>query len=78
VTSLWHGVFYALGRTEILASISFFVNIVLVAFFLMATYAIIPLTVRTVASIFGGGMVLGAIPNFVVYLIIVKRNGGLL
>ena len=78
ITSLVKGVFYALGRTEILAGMSFLVNLVLVAFFLMATYDVIPLTVRTVASIFGGGLVIGFVPNVIIYLLIVKRNGGLL
>ena len=57
---------------------SILVNLVLVAFFLLATYDVIPLTVRTVASIFGGGLVIGFIPNVIIYLVVVKRNEGLL
>jgi hypothetical protein len=44
----------------------------------MATFDVIPLTVATVASIFGGGLVLGSIPNVTVYFVLSRRKGGLL
>ena len=78
VTCLCQSVFYAIGRTEILICISFVINVVIVAVFLMATYDVIAMNVRTVASIFGGGLVLGSIPNTVVYFVVARRKGGLI
>ncbi len=64
---LANAVYYAFGRTEILAGNSLLSNLVLVALFLLMIYEVIPSTVYAVAGIFGVGLVLGAVISITIY-----------
>jgi hypothetical protein len=70
-----NGVFYALGKTELLALKAFIGNCLIVVLFLLFSNGILFETnVFAVATIFGTGLVCGAIITAVMYIFVIARS----
>ena len=72
--NLMKSVFYALGRTDLLAFAAFIGNSFLVVLFVLVLRGLIPNTVMAVAAIFGAGLVVGFFITSGLYVWLIRRR----
>ena len=73
--SLFSGVLYALGRTDLLAAKTFVGNCIIVALFMLFTHGILfDNDVFGVAAIFGSGLVIGTVTSAAMLAFALRNN----